>query len=309
MANTKRAAKKTEEPSLQPPEVSEDEKGGKTTIGSEQPPPLAKAIIAAPAKNPAAASSLSLSTKSQAARALDTLPVFSKPKTTPLTTPRKKRPSSYGRSCVTLGTRNNISIAWFEIDNSTPCFVNHIVRYLKDNPGWARNKLDVDLIKIRRDPLDENKNWEIFIENPRSSRPSTKRLFTIFIHIPDDINEDGTLFRKRWGDKFVRLHNNDQFMKLLYAGNNKAYYAGDLTPTSGPKPYLSELLTIKSTLEVMKYAWSDVSIKDLLTTNKYLVYFFPPNKYDDVRAYQARKEAHEQEDTIDESDLPSFDDT
>ena len=65
--------------------------------------------------------------------------------------------------------------------------------------------------------------------------------------------------------------------------------------------FLSEFLTIRHTLEVMKYCFSNEDADELVSTDKYLKYYFPEDMFVEVRAYHARRT--QQPDSPEDTDL------
>jgi hypothetical protein len=212
-----------------------------------------------------------------------TLPVFSKPKLGTVASPRKNPDNNTDtRALCISGTSDGCSLAWIEGKDQLPSFNFPMASYLRDDPNRSRAKFKVDLQQVRRDPT-ENKVWEF----PPKKLGGSKVLFNIMIHVPDSVNEDGPKFRNKWGPLLVSLHNMPRFIKELYGENNHAYFAGDLTPTSGKKPYLSDYFTFKHTLLIMQYAYSNSKMDDLVAEDTVMKYYFPVNKIEEVRKYYA----------------------
>jgi hypothetical protein len=233
-----------------------------------------------------------------------TLPVFSKPKLGTVASPRKNpSDNSETRALCISGTFDGCSLAWIEGKDQTPVYNLPMASFLREDETRSRSNYKVDLQKVRRNPT-ENKVWEF----PPKREGGNKALFNMMIHIPDSVEEDSFKFRNKWGPLLVKLHNQPRFTNQLYGSNNLAFYAGDLTPTSGKKPYLSDYLTFKHTLQVMQYAFSDQTVDDIVAQDMLMKYYFPVDKIDEVRKFYAERIKPRNNNDAQESPLPEWQD-
>jgi hypothetical protein len=239
-----------------------------------------------------------------------TLPVFSKPKLGTVASPRRKPDNkNQTRALCISSTQDGCSLAWIEGPDGTPAYNFPMASFLREDANRSRSKYKVDLAKVRRDPMDMNKVWEF----PPKREGGSISLFSTMIHIPDSANEDGPEFRNKWGPLLVDLHNMKRFLHKIYGSNNLAFFAGDLTPTSGKKPYLSDYFTIKHTLEVIHYAFSDQTMDGILAQDTLMQYYFPKEKIEEVREYykdriKPRNENNDDQEGAPEAPLPEWHD-
>jgi hypothetical protein len=223
------------------------------------------------------------------------LPVFSKPKVKLLVLRPANRPTgkAFTRAVTTLACRCGANI--FKITfNGKPAYCFPMVQQVNNDANMAAVNWKIDTTKVQRDPKDHNKVLE-FLGKKDSDGKQKRSLQNLFIRFPEGEDERTPEWRKKWGELAVSIYNSGPVQSACYGNNTLAYYAGDLSPRdeTADRPYLSDFLTIKHTLEALQVAFSARSREDLLKDNSLLAHFFPQERFEEVRNFeQARENAH-----------------
>ena len=138
---------------------------------------------------------------------------------------------------------------------SGPAFIWPLVQKLRGDLDEARNKYKTDLTMVRRDPDDPSRIWS---RTKRGNDGTTKTtLWNLMIHFPEKVGENQRNFCDQWRTMFVRLLNGAYCQSKFRGENTMAYDAGDLSVKMKVKPYLSDYLTIKHTLQALEYLYGD----------------------------------------------------
>ena len=208
------------------------------------------------------------------------------------------------RAVTVTGLRDGSTIADITLLNGEFAFTKPFFDYFRDDADNARRRHGVDAQLVARDPKSPTTVWKIV--NYTRGREVTK-LKEYLIHVPDG-KEDDT-FRSKWGKHIVMLHNQPRFLRHLFGTRNHAYFAGDLTPEGTEKPFMSQYLTIRHTIQMMQYTFSDKKIEDLLANDAIMGRFFPADMFDRVREFHTNSKKPSYDDGTnldDDSKLPRF---
>lgn len=240
------------------------------------------------------------------------LPVYSKPKISSLALSPKAKPSGkeFTRAVVTVGCICGTSLLWFETASGLPAFCWTIIKMIREDYDTSRTKYRVDRAVVRRKPDDINSIWSH--PGKRDAEGNQKKtLWNMLLNLPESPEQDGEAFRKQWRTLFVKLFNGRKNQAALFGANTLAYDAGDLTPRDkNKKPYLSDYLTIKHTLEVLEYAYSRTKTRtDIVRDDEILGYYFPRDRFQAVREFAASYKRDPEDDGQegDEDDGLTFD--
>ena len=80
-----------------------------------------------------------------------------------------------------------------------------------------------------------------------------------------------------------------------------AYDAGDLSVKMKVKPYLSDYLTIKHTLQALEYLYGDEkSTDEMVQDDGLLSFFFPRERFDAVRNFHKKQSMFSSDDVEDD---------
>ena len=213
------------------------------------------------------------------------------------------------RALTTVLTRDGAIIAEINFADGNLCFNKHIVDWIKDDRDTARIDHGIDCVMVARDPSDPTKVYTQ--ESNRRGKDVTK-LRNLFINI-NYANNKSVKYRNSWGNHLVDLHNAPRFQKQLFGTNNRAFFAGDLTPTKGEPPYMSEFLTIKHTIGMIDVSFAEQDLDGLIADNAVLCQYFPTDMFQQVREYyhgiykkeQAQAAANQDDDLVDDA-IPTF---
>lgn len=191
-----------------------------------------------------------------------------------------------------------------------PAYMWALLEMIRGDMVKARINFKVDRCMVRRDPADPTKILKKETTKRNNRGEVRTILWNIMVNIPDRTNEDRAKFRASWRSLFVRLYNSNMNQAKLYGQNTLAYDAGDLTPNgqNAKLPYLSDYLTIKHTIDVLEYAFSQTKTRDEIVADDVLLkYYFPANMLDMVRDNEAQYKARNQN-FGDWGDTPTFND-
>ena len=134
--------------------------------------------------------------------------------------------------------------------NGNAPFAYPTINYLNTNRQFSKDILHIDQCHNRVDPANPQAHLEQV-----SNTGYTKR-FPVLVNIVDDdhANLNNASNRRNFAETFVHFFNHPETQRA-YTYPSLAQFAGDLTPQNeANSPHLSEYLTIRDTMEVMREA-------------------------------------------------------
>ena len=252
-----------------------------------------ESFVSAPDREPTeTAAANGRSSKRQA-----TLPVFTKPKIQPSIIPKitKSPDKEHTRSVWTLQMRCGTNICGILMLDGKPAYAWPLLEKIRESPDFAVQNWKIDHASVRRNPRDPNEVMEYHYtvkkgNKGEASSPSTRKsLQNIFIRFPEDDFERSAEFRNKWGSMVASIYNSPVTQSKLFGQNTLAFYGGDLTPEHD-RPYLSDYLTIKHTIDALEIAFSNRSRQEIVNDDSILVYYFPKNMIKIVRESEASRQ-------------------
>ncbi len=244
---------------------------------------------------------------------IDFAPLKKKPKVVPVafsSTPRKfKSPDKQTTRAITVvQTRDGCLLAEISTTEGKPCYNKHLTDFVNEDPHRAASEHAINATSVARHKLDPNDVWKEVVQY--RGREITK-MRNLYININFRGNKSKE-YRNNWGLHMVQLHNSPKFQKQLFGNNNRAFYAGDLTPTSDDPPYLSEFLTIRNTINIIGSSF-DRALGELIASDAVLEQYFPRSMFQQVREFYRDRYRNSYDDRMphesdceDESDIPKF---
>ena len=224
-------------------------------------------------------------------------------------TPRKfKSPDkTITRALTVVQTRDGCIIAEISTSDGRPCYNKHITDFINDDPRRAAADHGIDTVAVHRHKLDPTEIWKEVIQHRGRELTKMRNLF-INYNFRSNMTKE---YRINWAKHIVDLHNTPKFQKQLFGSNNKAFFAGDITPEK-ERPYLSEFLTIRRTIIAIKDCF-DKALDDLIGCDALLKEYFPLEMFEQVREFYRTKYKNSSDyrmphesDYEDESPIPKF---
>lgn len=183
-------------------------------------------------------------------------------KKTAKTSPSKDTTTSSSSNAMNVyvcSTMSDDLILLLEKLNGTPPFWHPTAQYLNTNADFRRHNLHIDQIHQRNDP-DNPDQYRSMATNQGRSR-TYPVLVNILVETAREANTSAN--RAAWANHFVAFFNHPSNQNL-FTYPVQAHYAGDLTPTnSATAPHLSDFLTVRDTMEVMREAFMETGATDL----------------------------------------------
>lgn len=218
------------------------------------------------------------------------LPVYAKRKVnSSIILSPKKLPSAkeFTRAISTLQCRCGTNVMMIQTASGQPTYCNPIIQKANTDPTYARNVWKVDFTGVLRNPDDMDAVKEFPSQTRQRGGANDKKVLqNLLLRFPEDDKEKTLAFREKWGEVMVRTFNSPAVQQNIFGTNKKAYYAGDLTPKNpeSKKPYLSDYLTIKHTLDALEVAFgANKNRAEILADDMLLGYYFPRDTLSKVR--------------------------
>ena len=162
-------------------------------------------------------------------------------------------------------------------NNAVP-YVYPVVDHINRNPDLKRNMLHIEDIRYRVSPTDPTEHYMI-----RSANGFSRR-FYICVGTTDSNSAqlNNAVNRRAWAEQFVTFYNHPATQRR-FTYPNHAVFAGDITPERDEDlPQMSQFLTIKDTMEIIRLLLSDnpnqlMETADILNNDDIMNDYYAPN--------------------------------
>ena len=201
--------------------------------------------------------------------------------------------SSNTMSVFVCSTKPDDLLLLLERSNGGPPFWHPTLQYLNNNPTFRRENLHIHQVHDRVDPVEPERHR--FTTTPQGRT----RSFPVLVNIlPENHRANNTTeTRSAWAAHFVAFFNHPS-NQTNYTYPVQAHYAGDLTPANpSMAPRMSEFLTVRDTMEVMREAFMDTgtelaTVGDVMEITEAMEDYYTPGALERVQAIFASQRNH-----------------
>lgn len=187
---------------------------------------------------------------------------------------------SAGNTIATCKLKSDDIIGLTRSNLDKHAFVQPLVSSLQSNEdgGRAKAMLAVHYIGWERNPHQPNQYRE---DERKKAEQTMNPRYRCFVSIvpSDKAHQNNVVNRERWAKNIIKLNNCPRIQNQYRFGATPLYYKGDVTPINAPPPPMSQFLTIRDTMEVIRIAYKTPEgekpdIQDLLADETLLSNYY-----------------------------------